>query len=155
MNNFTVANKLTISKILYLFDNKIFRNIVVGTSFALHLIAGLSLFCGPNRDAFLWFQIPGSLTLIPIVFLAENYKKIVLYLIFTQSPFPVLLGTLMSLVSLLSYAESSNISKLIDHLSDITTTFGLIYFMFFMVVCPFIVGSVILRFGLRRRISRN
>jgi hypothetical protein len=129
---------------------------LVGLSFCLHAIAGILMIKFSEGTQFPYlFQIAASCSLIPIVLLAENLKKMVKYLLIAVSAVPIFVTGLLLLVLVLSIAREGLGSVTLDSAKSLIMVPVMIGFLFFVIIWPYLLGALFLRIVSRAYLNRR
>ena len=124
------------------FENKKKWTLFVGFSFLLHTLAGiLILKLSQDSAVSTLFQMAASFSIVPIILLAENLKKLSIYLLLVVSPMPFLIFLMLFLVMLIGIFQNETSYLSIGGLESLFFSPLLMSSMSLMIIWPYLLGA--------------
>lgn len=147
---------ISLKNVFKLFEDRKIRVGVVGASFLLHALAGVLMIKLSKDSPFsTWPQLVASFSLIPIILLAEDFKKLVAYLLVAVSPMPIFIFLLLAMVMLVDVFRKGFAHLSTKDFEMLISSPLLLTFMFLLIVWPYLLGALGLRVLVRVWLART
>jgi hypothetical protein len=126
------------------------RNFAVSLSFGLHAVAGVLMLHLPKESMIpVWFQLGASISLIPLILLAESLKKVFIYVLLAISAVPVFVTGLLIVVFVIGIAREGLGAFKMQAVTSMVMVPAVVCLMFLSILWPYLAGALAVRIGTR------